>query len=48
QARIPGSWWDDWVPWLAKRCGPWREAPKLGSARFPELAAAPGTYVFET
>ncbi len=48
QQRIAGSWWEDWVHWLDERCRPWREAPGLGSARFPKLADAPGTYVFET
>lgn len=47
QTRIPGSWWDDWVPWLAERCGPWRQAPGLGSPRYPKLGDAPGTYVHE-
>ncbi|HQR51805.1 MAG TPA: alpha/beta fold hydrolase [Burkholderiales bacterium] len=48
QQRVSGSWWKDWVEWLDERCGPWRDAPALGSARFPKLADAPGCYVFET
>jgi polyhydroxyalkanoate synthase len=48
QDKVPGSWWEDWVPWLAERCGPLRKAPGVGSSRFPKLDDAPGTYVHET
>jgi polyhydroxyalkanoate synthase subunit PhaC len=42
----PGSWWEDWNAWLAKRSGPMREAPKrLGSRKFKPRGRAPGTYV---
>jgi polyhydroxyalkanoate synthase len=44
----PGTWWNDVSPWLDARCGDLKPAPKeLGSVRLPELAPAPGTYVFE-
>jgi poly[(R)-3-hydroxyalkanoate] polymerase subunit PhaC len=43
-----GSWWLDWRDWMHARSGDGVAAPaSLGSARYPTLAAAPGTYVFE-
>jgi polyhydroxyalkanoate synthase len=42
-----GSWWEDWTAWLAERCGPPGAPPALATARYPALAAAPGTYVLE-
>ncbi|MGF6310264.1 polyhydroxyalkanoate synthase [Bradyrhizobium sp. i1.8.4] len=43
-----GSWWLDWRDWLQARSGDEVNAPAaLGSTRYPTLAAAPGTYVFE-
>jgi len=42
-----GSWWTDFVPWLAAHSGPEKRAPKtLGNAAHPLLAEAPGTYVY--
>jgi polyhydroxyalkanoate synthase len=44
-----GSWWTDYVVWLADRAGGEREAPtELGSAEHEPMTPAPGTYVFET
>ncbi|MBL8305711.1 MAG: alpha/beta fold hydrolase [Rubrivivax sp.] len=48
QAEQPGSWWPDWLAWLAPKLGPLRDAPPLASTTLPVLAPAPGTYVLET
>jgi poly[(R)-3-hydroxyalkanoate] polymerase subunit PhaC len=41
-----GSWWPDYVAWLAPRSGERVPAPKkLGSRRHKAMAKAPGTYV---
>jgi polyhydroxyalkanoate synthase len=41
-----GSWWPDFVAWLAPRSGRRRGSPKtLGSRRYKAQAKAPGTYV---
>jgi len=42
-----GSWWEDWRDWLAERCGEPGAPPPLATQDFPQLAAAPGTYVLE-
>ncbi len=43
-----GSWWPDFVHWLAGRGGPERRAPRrLGRAGLPPLIDAPGTYVLD-
>lgn len=43
-----GSWWNDYVTWLADRAGPAKPAPdELGRGRFAPIADAPGTYVFD-
>ena len=47
QARVEGSWWEDWSAWLAERCGPKALARKPGSRKYPVLCDAPGTYVHE-
>ncbi len=46
--KVRGSWWDDYVGWLAERTGPERGKPRrLGSAAFPAITDAPGTYVLD-
>ena len=42
-----GSWWPDWVEWLSERCGPRVAPPPVGSANYPRLEKAPGSYVLE-
>jgi hypothetical protein len=32
---------------LAPKCGPLVDAPKISAKSYPDLGAAPGTYVFE-
>ena len=47
--KHPGSWWPYWAEWLKSlHDGEDIPAPtEFGNAGHPELAAAPGTYVFE-
>jgi polyhydroxyalkanoate synthase len=45
--RHEGSWWIDWANWLAARSGTKRGAPSVGSAAYPPICDAPGTYVLE-
>ena len=46
--KVKGSWWDDYVEWMAERTGPEKNKPrKLGSAAYPPLCEAPGTYVHD-
>ena len=41
-----GTWWEDWAKWIAKQGGPKVDAPdQLGSADYPPIEAAPGSYV---
>ena len=45
---LRGSWWADYTTWLADRSGDMKQAPRtLGSAKFPPLEPAPGTYVLQ-
>ena len=45
-AKLPGSWWPDYVQWLQERSGELRPAPKkLGGPEHRALGKAPGTYV---
>jgi polyhydroxyalkanoate synthase len=48
QAAIrQGSWWTDYIEWLAPRSGELKQAPKtLGSRAHKAVAKAPGTYVY--
>jgi len=41
------SWWIDWAAWLSERSGERVTPPALGSAKYPPLGDAPGTYVLE-
>jgi polyhydroxyalkanoate synthase len=41
-----GSWWEHWALWYKERSGNEKSAPKsLGNKKYPELDAAPGTYI---
>lgn len=43
---VPGSWWNNWSTWLGKKSGKKIPARKrLGNAAYPEIEAAPGSYV---
>lgn len=45
-AKLPGSWWPDYLEWLQQRSGEFVPAPrKLGGGVHRALAKAPGTYV---
>ncbi|MET0767101.1 MAG: poly-beta-hydroxybutyrate polymerase, partial [Aeromicrobium sp.] len=47
-SKVKGSWWDDYVDWLAERTGPERNKPsRMGSATYEPLCEAPGTYVHD-
>jgi polyhydroxyalkanoate synthase subunit PhaC len=46
-AKVPGSWWPDYVEWLGERSGELRPAPKkLGGRTHKAQGKAPGTYVY--
>ncbi|MBL0407718.1 class I poly(R)-hydroxyalkanoic acid synthase [Microvirga aerilata] len=46
-SRHEGSWWPDWTAWLSARSGRKGTPPPMGSAKYPPLQDAPGTYVME-
>jgi len=44
--HIEGSWWPQWLGWIQERSGVRGETQTtLGSANYPPMEAAPGTYV---
>lgn len=45
--KQPGSWWPVWERWLAAHGGPMVKPPKMGSAAYPVVCPAPGTYVLQ-
>ena len=46
--KVEGTWWDDYVDWLAERTGPERNKPtRMGSATYDPVCPAPGTYVLD-
>ena len=42
-----GSWWGDWAKWLEARSGKRMPAAAVGSAAYPPIQDAPGSYVLE-
>jgi polyhydroxyalkanoate synthase len=42
-----GSWWPDWIQWLAPRSGKQVAARKPGSGKYKAIEDAPGRYVKE-
>ena len=47
RGKHEGSWWTDWIAWLAERSGEKVKPPPLGSEQSPVLQDAPGSYVLE-
>lgn len=45
--KKPGSWWEDWLAWLAPQCGAMVAPPDVTAKSYPDLGPAPGSYVFE-
>ncbi|MGH3822202.1 MAG: PHA/PHB synthase family protein [Pseudonocardiaceae bacterium] len=45
--EVAKSWWLDWTPWIGERAGQQRTPPPMGSAKYPPLEGAPGSYVLE-
>jgi polyhydroxyalkanoate synthase len=45
--QTAGSWWPDWLAWLAPKCGPMVDVPQRSAQTYPDLGPAPGAYVFE-
>ncbi len=42
-----GSWWGDWTKWLEAHSGKRMPAAAVGSAAYPPIQNAPGSYVLE-
>jgi polyhydroxyalkanoate synthase len=41
-----GTWWQDWIEWIATRAGAMVDPPReIGSSDYPILCDAPGTFV---
>jgi polyhydroxyalkanoate synthase len=44
--KTQGSWWEHWGKWVSERAGNEKAAAKtLGNKKYPELEAAPGSYI---
>jgi polyhydroxyalkanoate synthase len=44
--ETPGSWWTDWIKWLAPKVGkPVAARRKFGNNKYPVIEPAPGRYV---
>lgn len=44
-ARLPYTWWEDWIGWTNDRAGALIDPPSMGSAKYPPMEEAPGHYV---
>ncbi len=42
-----GSWWPEWVAWLAERSGKPTAPPPMGAAGYAPICDAPGIYVLQ-
>lgn len=42
-----GSWWTNWADWLGAKSTALTPPPAMGSADYPPLAPAPGTYIYQ-
>ncbi|MCA1729509.1 MAG: class I poly(R)-hydroxyalkanoic acid synthase, partial [Actinobacteria bacterium] len=42
-----GTWWEDFISWLAPHSGEQVDPPGVGSEQYPPIEDAPGTYVKE-
>ena len=46
--KVRGTWWEDYVGWLAERTGPERKRSRgPGSVAYAPICDAPGTYVLD-
>ena len=46
--KVRGTWWEDYVGWLAERTGPERKRPRgPGSVAYAPICDAPGAYVLD-